>query len=119
MAFPPRPRSSRAEPSLAPAAPSRDAVPLRPPAPRPLVRPAVADAATEREPVRLAAEPRRAGDMPELSLTAADRIVVSSAITGGGKRERSGLRVFGFALLLALAAIGAYSLYHEASAFLP
>jgi hypothetical protein len=119
MAFPPRPRSSRAEPSLSPAAAPREAVPLRPPGPRPLVRPVAADSAAEREPARLAAEPRRAGDMPLLSLTAADRVVVSSAITGGGKRERSGLRVFGFALLLVLAAIGAFSLYHEASAFLP
>jgi hypothetical protein len=118
MAFPPRPRSSRAEPSLAPAA-SRDAVPLRPPVPRPVVRPATAESAVEREPSRLATEPRRVGDMPTLSLTAADRVVVSSVMTGGGKRERSGLRVFGFALLLALAVIGAYSLYHEASAFLP
>lgn len=119
MAFPPRPRSSRAEPSLAPAAPPRDAVPLRPATPRPLVRPGTVDSGAEREPARLSVEPRRATDMPSLSLTAADRIIMSSAGSGAAKRERSAWRVAGFIVLLVLAAIGAYSLYHQASAFLP
>jgi hypothetical protein len=119
MAFPPRPRSSRAEPSLAPAAPAaRDAVPLRPAAPRPL-RPGPVESAADREPARLSVEPRRTADIPSLSLSAADRIIVSSASGSGRKREGSALRAVGFTLLLVLAAIGAYSLYHQASAFLP
>ncbi len=117
MAFPPRPRSSRAEPSLAPAGLPHDAVPLRPAAPRAVARPGPADA--ERDPARLSIEPRRGADMPSISFSAADRVIVSSAIAGGGKRERSALRVIGLIVLLVLAAFGAYSLYHQAGAFLP
>lgn len=117
MAFPPRPHSSRAEPSLAPAgAAARDAMPLRPSAPHVAARPATG---SERETVRFPAEYRRGGERPSISLSASDRLIVSSAITGGDRKERSFLRVLGLSVLLVLAAIGAYSLYHEASAFLP
>ncbi len=120
MAFPPRPRSSRAEPSLAPAgAPARDAMPLRPSAPRVAARPATGATGTEPETVRFPAEYRRGGERPSISLSASDRLIVSSAITGGARKERSFLRVLGLSVLLVLAAIGAYSLYYEASAFLP
>ena len=121
MAFPPRPRSSRAEPSFAPAsAPARDAVPLRPAAPRATAaRPGLSDTGAEREPIRLAAEHRRGAEPSSISLNASDRLVVSSARAGGDRKGRSLLRVLGLALLLGLAAIGAYSLYHGVSAFLP
>lgn len=121
MAFPPRPRSSRTEPNLAPAgALTRDAVPLRAAAPRAATRPVAADIGAERETVRFPAEQRRGAELPSISLSASDRLIVSSEITTSGeKRERSFLRVFGFFVLLVLAAVGAYSLYHEASAFLP
>lgn len=120
MAFPPRPRSSRAEPSFAPVgASSRDAVPLRPAVPRVAARPAAADAAAEREPMRLAAEPRRAPEAPSLSLSASDRLIVSSAGTGNAKRQGGLWRVLGLALLLAFAAFGAYSLYQWLAPLLP
>ncbi|HUC66417.1 MAG TPA: hypothetical protein VMA53_13350 [Stellaceae bacterium] len=122
MAFPPRSRSARAEPSFTPlgAAP-RDAVPLRAAAPRAAsaLRPSANDSGAEREPMRLSAEPRRGLEAP-LTLTDADRIVVSSAITGGSAPRQTGfLRVLGFAVLLVLAAVGAYSLYLEIGPYLP
>jgi hypothetical protein len=122
MAFPPRPRSSRAEPSFTPigAAP-RDAVPLRPAAPRPAaMRPAPSEAQGQREPMRLATEHRR--EPQSLSLSAEDRLVVSSAVARSEPRRQGGFgffRLLGFAVLLALAAVGAYNIYHWASAFLP
>lgn len=121
MAFPPRPRSSRAEPSLSPAGvEARDAVPLRPAAPRAAAaRPGMGDAGAERGTVRFAAEHRRGAEPQSISFDASDRLIVSSATAGDTKKERSFLRVLGFTVLLVLAAIGAYSLYHEASAFLP
>jgi hypothetical protein len=120
MAFPPRPRSSRAEPSLSPAgAPARDAVPLRPAAPRAAARPGTGEAGAGRETVRFPAEHRRGAELQSISFDASDRLIVSSAIAGDSRKKRSFLRVLGFTVLLVLAAIGAYSLYHEASAFLP
>jgi hypothetical protein len=121
MAFPPRSRTARAEPSFTPlGAAQRDAVPLRAAAPRPAVRPTANDAGAEREPMRLSAEPRRGLEAP-LALTDADRVVVSSAITGGGRepRQTGFFRVLGFAVLLVLAAVGAYSLYLEIGPYLP
>lgn len=49
-----------------------------------------------------------------LTLTAADRLVVSSAITGGRMvaRRRGMLSSMGLALLFLLAVVGAVSLYH-------
>jgi hypothetical protein len=120
MAFPPRSRSARAEPSFTPlgAAP-RDTMPLRSPVPRAAARPTANDTGAEREPMRLAAEPRRGLEAP-LALTNADRVVVSSAITGGGEARQTGFfRVLGFAVLLVLAAVGAYSLYLEIGPYLP
>lgn len=123
MAFPPRPRSSRAEPSLSSAAPAaREAVPLRAAAtPRPATRPATGDVPAERETLRFPAEQRRGSELPSLSLSAADRLVTSSSGPAGARREQGGgfLRVLGFAVLLALAAFGAYTLYHAISGFLP
>ncbi len=118
MAFPPRPRSSRAEPSFAPAvAPARDAVPLRPAAPRAAARPGAGDTGVEREMVRFPAETRRGADALSISLNASDRLVVSSA--SGDRKGLGLLRILGFALLLALAGFGAYSLYNGVSGFLP
>jgi len=122
MAFPPRSRTARAEPSFIPlgAAP-RDAMPLRAAAPRAAGRPTANDTGDEREPMRLSAEPRRGLEAP-LALTDADRVVVSSAITGGGREPRHTggfFRVLGFAVLLVLAAVGAYSLYLEIGPYLP
>jgi hypothetical protein len=57
-----------------------------------------------------------------LTLTAADRLVVSSAITGGksAPRRRSVLPAVGFVALCGLAAVGAVSLYNlVVGAFLP
>jgi len=117
MAFPPRPRSSRNEPSFAPVgAATREAVPLRPAAVRPAARPSLADTGGEREPLRLATE------APSLSLSASDRVVVTSggaARANGSRREPSLLRGIGLALLLALAAVGAYSLYQWLGPYLP
>jgi hypothetical protein len=120
MAFPPRSRSARAEPSFTPlgAAP-RDALPLRSAALRAAARPTANDTGAEREPMHLSAEPRRGMEAP-LALTDADRVVVSSAITGGSEPRQTGfLRVLGFAVLLVLAAVGAYSLYVEIGPYLP
>ena len=58
---------------------------------------------------------------PRLTLTAADRLVVSSTITGGRMvaRRRGMLSSMGLALLLLLAMIGAVTLYHTvASVFI-
>jgi hypothetical protein len=123
MAFPPRPRSSRAEPSFTPigAAP-RDAVPIRPAAPRAAaVKPTANDPGAEREPVRFAAEHRRGVEAQPISLNTADRIIVSSATAGGREKREGGgfFRILGFVILLVLAGIGAYSLYLWAGAFLP
>jgi hypothetical protein len=119
MAFPPRPRSSRAEPSFAPAAaPARDAVPLRPAAPRAAARPGAGDTVVEREMVRFPAENRRGADALSISLNASDRLVVSSA-SAGDRKGLGLLRILGFALLLMLAGFGAYSLYNGVSGFLP
>lgn len=123
MAFPPRPRTSRAEPSFTPigAAP-RDAVPIRSAASRPAaLRPAPGEAPGQREPMRLAGEPRFAAEPQSLSLSAEDRILVSGNARVEARR-RGGFgffRLLGFSVLLALAAVGAYNIYHWASAFLP
>ncbi|HZB91589.1 MAG TPA: hypothetical protein VE397_09120 [Stellaceae bacterium] len=121
MAFPPRPRSTHTEPSFAPlgAAP-RDALPLRSAVPRPAAKPTANDTGLDREAMRLTAEPRLAPEREGLTLTAADRITVSSAITTDGNgRPRGFFGVLGIAVLIVLAAIGAYSLYQWAGAFLP
>ena len=57
---------------------------------------------------------------PGLTLTAADRLVVSSAITGGRMVARRGmLSSLGLALLFLLAVVGAVTLYHTvASVFI-
>jgi hypothetical protein len=118
MAFPPRPRSARSEPSFASrgAAP-HDAVPIRPVAARsPSAKPTANDAGLEREPPRFAPEHRNG----ELSLSPADRLVVSSARAGQSEARKGGgfFRFLGFAVLLGLAAIGALSVYHWISPFL-
>jgi len=112
MAFPPRPRSSRAEPSFVPVgSAARDPVQLRPAAPR-AARPAADDGA-EREPLRLAVE------APALSLDAADRLIVSADAASTARQSAPGLfGLLGFALLLALAALGAYTLYQWVGPFL-
>ena len=59
--------------------------------------------------------------LPRLTLTAADRLVVSSAITGGRMvpRRRGILSPLGLVVLFLLAAMGAVSLYHSlASVFI-
>jgi hypothetical protein len=123
MAFPPRPRSARNEPNFAPrpVAP-RDAVPMRPVAATraPQIKPSANDPGFEHQPPRLATEQRYGVEPKPLTLTAADRIVVSSELTSKGeKRERSFFRVFGFLILLALAVVGALTLYHVISPYLP
>ena len=112
MAFPPRPRSARAEPSFVPVGgAARDPVQLRPTAPR-AAKPAT-DGGAEREPLRLATE------APALSLSASDRLIVSSdAPAAAGRAQRGLFGVLGFILLLALAALGAYTLYQWAGPFL-
>jgi len=124
MAFPPRPRSSRAEPSIAPAGSSaRDPVTIRPVAPRPVpAKSSANDAGLDREATRFPAEHRRGVEPGSLSLTDADRVIVSSSMAGGSDKRESGFsffRVLGFAVLLVLAAIGAYSVYHSIAPFLP
>lgn len=125
MVFPPRPRSARAEPSIAPAGPApRDPVAIRPVPPRSNSAKSTAnDAGFEREATRFPGEHRRGVDASSLALTEADRIIVSSSIAGGGGAKRdsgfSFFRVLGFAVLLVLAAIGAYSVYHSIAPFLP
>ncbi len=116
MAFPPRRRPSRAEPSFTPvgAAP-REALPLRSAPQRP---PKPANEA-EREPLRFPAEHRRGAEPQSISLSASDRLVVSSTAERGQKRQGGFFRGLGFAVLLVLAAIGAYAVYHWVSAFLP
>ncbi|HXZ01122.1 MAG TPA: hypothetical protein VEI03_14065 [Stellaceae bacterium] len=69
--------------------------------------------------MRFPAEHRLGAEPSSISLSASDRLIVSSETADDDKKERSFLRVFAFTVLLLLAAIGAYSLYHEASAFLP
>jgi hypothetical protein len=122
MAFPPRPRSARSEPNLAPGAVApRDAVPIRPLAARtPSPRPGANDPGVEREPPRFTTEHRNGAETRSLSVSAADRIIISSTKTNEGeKRERSFFRVFGLIVVLALAIVGALSLYHVVSPFLP
>jgi hypothetical protein len=124
MAFPPRSRSSRAEPSIAPAGPAaRDPVTIRPVASRPAAsKPLANDAGLDREAARFSAEHRRGVDPASLSLTEADRVIISSSTAGGSERRESGFsffRVLGFAVLLVLAAIGAYNVYHSIAPFLP
>lgn len=124
MAFPPRPRSSRAEPSIAPAGPApRDPVSIRPVSTRPpSAKPTANDAGFEREATRFSTEPRHAAAPGSIALTEADRVIVSSSTAGGSERREGGFsffRVLGFAVLLVLAAIGAYSVYHSIAPFLP
>jgi hypothetical protein len=124
MAFPPRPRSSRSEPSIAPAgAAPRDPVSIRPVVPRPVPgKPSANDAGLDRETTRFPVEHRRGVEPGSLSLTDADRVIVSSSIAGGSDKRDAGFsffRVLGFAVLLVLAAIGAYSVYHSIAPFLP
>lgn len=128
MVFPPRPRSTRDEPSIAPvgAAP-RDAA-IRPvlpraAAPRPAAaKPTANDAGLEREATRFPPEHRHGVEPGSISLTAADRIIVSSSLAAGGEKRESTFsffRALGLAVLFVLAAIGAYSLYHSIAPFLP
>jgi hypothetical protein len=70
--------------------------------------------------VLFAAPERDAPEAPRLTLSAGDRVVLSSAIVGGDeKQRRHPLRFFALTVLFVLAAIGAVSVYHSiASAFL-
>lgn len=116
MAFPPRRRPARSEPSFTPvgAAP-REALPLRNAPQRP---PKPANEA-EREPLRFPADHRRGAEPQSLSLTASDRLVVSSGQAAAEKRKGGFFRRLGFAILLVLAAIGAYALYQTVAPYLP
>ncbi|MGO8917881.1 MAG: hypothetical protein ACLQJR_18420 [Stellaceae bacterium] len=94
-------------------------MPLRPAVSR-AAKPGMGETAAEREPIRLTSEHRRGAELPSISLNASDRLIISSGSAAfGRKKERSLLRVFVLTVLLVLAAFGAYSLYHGASAFLP
>lgn len=55
-----------------------------------------------------------------ITLTAADRLIVSSAITGGTlkKSRQSGLKLFLLGLLIALAGLGGFTLFRAAADFL-
>jgi len=125
MPFAPRStaRADRAEPSFTPpASRAREPVPVRPAAaPRPAA--AAPEIDTRRAPVmpRAAAEiarpwPRDDADMPALTLSAADRLVMSSGGRAGHaepRRRRGGvLRGLAFAVLLLLAAVGTATVVH-------
>jgi hypothetical protein len=93
--------------------------PLRVSAPRSAsAKPAVEAAASP--PLRFPGEARHAHDLSRLSVSADDRIIVSSPNPGSDKRRRGPLRSLGLVALCLLAAFGAYTLYHWLSgAFLP
>jgi len=114
MAFPPRPRSARTEPSFAPSSTARETVPMRQAAPRPAaIRPTAGEAQGDRDPVRFPAEPRRANEPRTPAVSAGDRLILSSDRAegrDGGKRPGM-LRAVLFAALLALAGIGAVTVY--------
>jgi hypothetical protein len=114
MAFPPRPRASRTEPSFAPLSAAREPVPVRQPAPRPsVVQPVLREAPAGREAARLATEPRRPTEARAPGFSAGERLSVSSEITtgaSGGKRPGM-MRGVIFAALLMLAGVGAITVY--------
>ena len=89
--------------------------------------PSAARPATEPEraaPLRFPAEARRefpAESPPRLTLSAADRLVISSPSASPAEvRRRPGmLRTMGFIVLLVLASIGTVSVYQALAAYLP
>ena len=114
MSFPLRPKRSQAErpePQFSGSRNGRPAAPARSPAELRENRAA---------PLRFPAERRRereASDLPPLS--AGERMIVASAMTGGDRSSRGLLRPIALAALCLLAVVGAVTIYHSLAGAFP